>query len=135
MTVEGAVVVQDAAAKVLDDFVESGVAGLHHRAAHLVGPGGQEWWITPQSSLFGDAGLLSTLPEWCPDAQIVADDDAFNAVRVGVGRMGVIYSVILEVVEDTPTEFTVESYFADGKPAPDAGFSWIAMVPGTLVRT
>jgi len=42
--------------------------------------------------------------------------------------------VILEVVEDTPVEFTVESYFADGKPAPDAGFSWIAMVPGTLVR-
>jgi len=42
--------------------------------------------------------------------------------------------VILEVVEDTPVEFTVESYFADGKPAPEAGFSWIAMVPGTLVR-
>jgi hypothetical protein len=68
------------------------------RAVHLVGPAGQEWWITPQASLFGDALLASTLPDWCPDARVVSDDDAFNAVRVGVGRMGVIYSVILEVV-------------------------------------
>jgi hypothetical protein len=41
---------------------------------------------------------------------------------------------VLEVVEDTPTQFTVESYFLDGKPAPDVPFSWIAMLPGTLVR-
>jgi hypothetical protein len=68
------------------------------RVVHLIGPAGQEWWITPQTTLFGDASLASTLPEWCPDAQVLSDDETFNAVRVGVGRMGVIYSVILEVI-------------------------------------
>jgi hypothetical protein len=70
------------------------------RAVHLVGPGGQEWWITPQTTIFGNQGLLSVLPDWCPDTQIVADDTTFDAARVGVGRMGVIYAVIMEVVEN-----------------------------------
>jgi D-arabinono-1,4-lactone oxidase len=67
------------------------------RVIHLVGPGGQEWWITPEVSLFATERVLN-LQDWCDDARIVANDHAFNAVRVGVGRMGVIYSMILEVV-------------------------------------
>jgi hypothetical protein len=66
------------------------------RAVHLIGPGGQEWWITPEASLFANEAVLK-LQDWCDDARIVANDDAFNAVRVGVGRMGVIYSMVLEV--------------------------------------
>lgn len=65
------------------------------RAVHLVGTGGQEWWITPKGSLFAGEPILVAL---CDDARVVAEDDAFNAVCVGVGRMGVIYSMILEVV-------------------------------------
>jgi len=67
------------------------------RAVHLVGAGGQEWWITPEVSIFATERILE-LPGWCDDGRIVANDDAFNAVRVAVGRMGVIYSMILEVV-------------------------------------
>jgi hypothetical protein len=66
------------------------------RAIHLVGTGGQEWWITPESSMFADERLLK-IQGWCDDARIVANDQAFNAVRIAVGRMGVIYSMILEV--------------------------------------
>jgi hypothetical protein len=67
------------------------------RAVHLVGAGGQEWWITPEVSTFATERVLE-LPGWCDDGRIVANEDAFNAVRVAVGRMGVIYSMILEVV-------------------------------------
>lgn len=66
------------------------------RAIHLVGPGGQEWWIEPSDSLFrGD--LLSTMPGWCSETNVVRDDDWFRAPIVSVGRCGVIYSVVLEV--------------------------------------
>ncbi len=67
------------------------------RAVHLVGPGGQEWWITPAHSMFARDAVLG-LPGWCPDTRIVAFDDAFDAVRVAAGRMGVIYAFVLEVV-------------------------------------
>jgi FAD/FMN-containing dehydrogenase len=66
------------------------------QALHVVGSGGQEWWITPESSIFADERLLK-LQAWCSDARIVANNEAFDAVRVAVGRMGVIYSMILEV--------------------------------------
>lgn len=67
------------------------------RAVHLVGPRGREWWITPQDGIFASAEVLA-MPGWPADGVMVANDDAFNAVRVAVGRMGVIYSMILEVV-------------------------------------
>src|SRR4051794_31108622 len=67
------------------------------QAVHLIGPRGQEWWITPEAGIFADERVF-TLPDWCEDAHIFANDDAFDTVRVGVGRMGVIYSMILEVV-------------------------------------
>src|SRR6266851_10519389 len=68
------------------------------RAIHLVGPTGQEVWITPADSPFGSPSLVTALENWCPDTRILADDDVFNAVRVGVGRFGVVYSIVLEVV-------------------------------------
>jgi len=39
------------------------------------------------------------LPDWCPDARFIADDDTFAAVRLGAGRMGVVYALVIEVVE------------------------------------
>jgi FAD/FMN-containing dehydrogenase len=70
------------------------------RAIHLVGAGGQEWWIEPerdsitnplQMAALRDTGVL------CPSIRIVYDDDLFNATLVSMGCAGVIYSVVLEV--------------------------------------
>jgi hypothetical protein len=72
------------------------------RAIHLVGPGGQEWWIEPLAGaitssdrmlLARDAGFL------CADIRIEYDDDLFRAALVSVGRMGIIYSVVIEAVD------------------------------------
>src|SRR5215218_1078230 len=56
------------------------------QAVHLVGPGGQEWWITRETGIFAGEWVFA-FPDWCEDARIVADDDAFDSVRVAVGRM------------------------------------------------
>lgn len=66
------------------------------RAIHLVGPGGQEWWIEPSAG-FAKGAELDQLPGWCAETKVVRDDDFFHAPIVAVGRCGVIYSVVLEV--------------------------------------
>jgi hypothetical protein len=66
------------------------------RAIHLVGPGGQEWWIE-RTDGFSIPEQLINLPEWCPDTRIVQNDYFFYAALVAVGRMGIIYSMVLEV--------------------------------------
>ena len=87
------------------------------RALHLVSASGREWWVTPAKSAFGAAALVTALPGWCPDARLIADDDAFDAVRLGVGRMGVVYSVVLEVVEQyTLIETNFEYRWSELKP-------------------
>jgi hypothetical protein len=84
------------------------------RAVHLIGTRGQEWWITRQGSVFADSQLVRALLNWCPDIRVLADDVIFDAVRVGVGRMGVIYSVILEVVPNyTFVQVTLEERWSD----------------------
>jgi hypothetical protein len=84
------------------------------RALHLVGPTGQEYWITPAPLPFGAPALLGTLPDWCPDTAVIADQDVFDAVRVGVGRMGVVYAVVLEVVPQyTLVEVNLEHRWSD----------------------
>lgn len=69
------------------------------RGIHLVSATGQELWVTDTDSAFAFTSLIAQLPGWCADARVIADNDTFAAVRLGVGRMGVIYSVVLEVVE------------------------------------
>jgi hypothetical protein len=69
------------------------------RAVHLVSATGQELWVTPSGSPFAFVPLLTQLPDWCADTRFVTDDDTFAAVRLGVGRMGAVYAVVLEVVE------------------------------------
>jgi hypothetical protein len=66
------------------------------RAIHLVGPGGTQHWIEPSAGITDKQKLKSILG--LPDANIHYDDDWFNSVLVSMGSMGVIYSLIVEVV-------------------------------------
>lgn len=68
------------------------------RAIHLVGPMGREWWLTPSHSFFADVEVLKT-SDWPETGVPVANDDVFNAARIAMGRFGVIYSFVLEVVQ------------------------------------
>ncbi len=71
------------------------------RAVWLVGPGGQEWWIERTNRWSVDAATLkATIPTLCSDAVVVFDDDVFYSAITGVGRMGVVYAVVLEVERD-----------------------------------
>jgi hypothetical protein len=68
------------------DFVE---------AVHLVGPGGRQHWIERSSRpLTDDEALRSIYPE----IAVHHDDDLFNSVLVSIGRMGIIYSLVIKVV-------------------------------------
>ncbi len=65
-------------------------------AMHLVTAGGRELWVERASQpITDDVALALALP--CPDTEIVRDDDIFNAMLVGFGRFGVIYSYVLRV--------------------------------------
>ena len=65
-------------------------------AMHLVTEGGRELWIERQSEpITDDLKLANALP--CKDTEIVRDDGLFDALLVGVGRFGVIYSYVLRV--------------------------------------
>lgn len=67
------------------------------RAIHLVGAGGIEHWIEPDSGITDPAKLQSFYP--CLAAgNIHYDTSLFNAVLVSAGSMGVIYSVVLKTV-------------------------------------
>lgn len=66
------------------------------RAIHLVGPGGQEWWIEPSAGWVANEELTK-LTDWCEGTRIVRDDEFFRAALVSVGRFGVIYGLVLEV--------------------------------------
>ena len=70
------------------------------KAIHLVGPGGQEWWIEPTNGITDPTRLGQTRDgvRLCNDISVVRDDQMFRAALVSLGRMGVIYSVVLEVV-------------------------------------
>ena len=105
------------------------------RALHLVGPGGLEWWIEPSEGA-GNITLRSRLEDarsrnlLCADLRIEYDTDLFNAVLVSAGRMGVIYSAVVEVVdafnlEETRTRTNwnaararIQSEIIDGGPSP-----------------
>jgi hypothetical protein len=67
------------------------------RAIHLVGPRGQEYWIERTRGIT-DQDRLLRLPDWCPETRVVHDDELFRAALISVGRFGVWYSVVIEVV-------------------------------------
>jgi hypothetical protein len=77
------------------------------RAVHLVGPGGEQWWIEGKQSVANPAAVQKRYPEidaahfigrgWNGIDGLTAQD-VLEAVVVSMGTMGVIYSVVLEVV-------------------------------------
>jgi hypothetical protein len=74
------------------------------RAIHLVADGGRHYWIEPRElgPLTDDANLIEHFDT--PDLggpgnfELIRDDAVFTAALVSVGRFGVIYSVVLQVV-------------------------------------
>jgi len=71
------------------------------QAVHLIGAGGRQFWIeraqfsarvpTPMS----DADKLQ---QRLGPIEVIQDDDALNGCLVSVGRLGIIYSVVLKIV-------------------------------------
>ena len=80
-------------------------------AIHLIGPGGQEWWIEPSHGLTAGTeaetqrelqNIATTVrgaaAELCKDIRVEKDDDFFRSVLVSVGRMGFVYSLVVKTV-------------------------------------
>ena len=76
------------------------------KAVHMVGPGGHHWWIEGDESIVDPQKLRQAHPEFASERIIlgtsaiagVKPQDWLNAAIVSMGCMGVIYSVVLEVV-------------------------------------
>ena len=73
-------------------------------AIHLVGPGGQEWWIERDqgAGAITDRARMADLSGrgiLCGDIRIEHDTSMFCAVLVSMGRMGVVYSYVLKAVD------------------------------------
>jgi hypothetical protein len=73
-------------------------------AIHLVGPGGQEWWIERDQGdrAITDPALMLQLKQndvLCRDMRVEYDTSLFRAVLVSMGRIGVIYSYVLQATD------------------------------------
>jgi hypothetical protein len=71
------------------------------QAIHLIGPDANEYWIERGYDEFQNPLALTddkALQNVYPGIQTIRDNETFNAVLVSVGRMGIIYSVVLRVV-------------------------------------
>lgn len=86
---------------IIIDFVE---------AIHLIGPGGQEFWIERSTHSLSDGTEADTQnwlrqaiidggdeaeAEMCRDIIVFKDDDMFHAAMVSVGHMGFVYSLVV----------------------------------------
>lgn len=80
-------------------------------AIHLIGPGGQEWWVERVRGLTAGTEAdtqrqLQTIAsadphaaaELCSGVLVKKDDDIFRSVLVSVGRMGFVYSLVVQTV-------------------------------------
>jgi hypothetical protein len=77
-------------------------------AIHLIGPGGQEWWIErsrgltagseaqTQQELQNIASDPNAAVEICGGVIVKKDDNFFRSVLVSVGRMGFVYSLVVK---------------------------------------
>ncbi|HWZ97056.1 MAG TPA: D-arabinono-1,4-lactone oxidase [Candidatus Dormibacteraeota bacterium] len=108
------------------------------RAIHLVGPGGQEWWLErsgansitdPTRMMAIAADPTSTL--LCPDITIEYDDQLFQAAMVSLGRFGVIYSVVLQAVPAFKLTQHIAASTWEGQTGEAMWLSNTAAVPGT----
>ena len=75
-------------------------------AVHLVGPGGEQWWIEGDYPVADQAKLQARYPAIDPPHFIggswnaipgVSAQDVLDAVVVSMGSIGVIYSMVIEV--------------------------------------
>jgi FAD/FMN-containing dehydrogenase len=64
------------------------------RALHLVGSGGRQHWIEKSSPVTSEDALRRAYP----GLEIHYDDKLLAAVLVSLGRFGIVYSVLLDVV-------------------------------------
>jgi hypothetical protein len=64
-------------------------------AINLIGPGGKQWWIERDNPITDRARLLAALPE----VEYRTSTELFDAILVSAGRMGIVYSFVLRVVE------------------------------------
>jgi len=70
-------------------------------AIHLIGCDANEYWIERGFDRFQNPLALTNdkaLRNVYPGIHIIRNNEVFNAVLVSVGRMGIIYSVVLKVV-------------------------------------
>lgn len=82
-------------------------------AMHLVSDGGRHYWIEPSTltslgapltddsalvALYGQDRFRGNQPRGVDNFEVVRDDTAFNAVLVGAGRFGIVYTVIIGTV-------------------------------------
>ena len=63
------------------------------RSLDVVGSGGALYRIEPGAGITDPGAFAARRPEWA----LIQDDRTFNAARVGIGCLGVIYSVTLAV--------------------------------------
>jgi hypothetical protein len=97
------------------------------RAIHLVGPDGSEWWIEGEVSI-ADLKRLQTVYPNIQSSRFIAGRGKFaglsaqnvlNAVIVSMGTMGIVYSVVIEVVP----QFGLQQICVAIPPKPDLN-SW-----------
>jgi Protein of unknown function (DUF1573) len=76
------------------------------KAVHLVGPGGVHWWIEGDTPIADPVKLQQVYPEITAERIIagttpvagITPQDWLNAAIVSMGSMGVVYSMVLQVV-------------------------------------
>lgn len=88
------------------------------RAIHLVGPGGQQWWIEPLSKPITDRRKMERLRGigLDPCIRIEYDDNLFYSVLVSMGTAGIAYSIVYEVIDAHRMRYnTVGQSWADAQ--------------------
>jgi hypothetical protein len=71
------------------------------RAIHLVGTGGQQWWLEPASKQITDPEQMRRLKlegKLDPCLKVRYRDDLFYAALVSFGTAGIFYSVVIETI-------------------------------------
>ena len=66
-------------------------------AIHLVGVGGEQYWIEPSQGITDPALLQKFVLPGIQPSNIIYDDTTFDACLVGLGCLGVIYAIVLRV--------------------------------------
>lgn len=93
-----------AAGQTLAGAISTGTHGGDHelgpvadavQAIHLVTTHGRQLWIEPDEGITDQLALVRALP----DVEPHYSTDMFNAALVAVGRLGIIYSLVLRVTE------------------------------------